>query len=155
MTRRNSNHITGRLKPGRHLEHGFPRIADRRPPNIARRSWELLIYGAVRAERRWSWDEYRGLPREAIRADLHCPPAGSLRNTIWHGVSLDVLLEGGEPLADFAHVECGGGHATDLALRDLIHGKAWVVDVFEGKPLAPEHGGPARLLVPHLDFSQS
>jgi DMSO/TMAO reductase YedYZ molybdopterin-dependent catalytic subunit len=117
--------------------------------------WDFAVYGAVAAERRWSWDEFHALPRESITKDIHCVTSWSKFDTGWEGVSVDAILDGTDLQGGFAVAECDGGYTTNLALDDLTGGKAWVVDVYDGKPLAPEHGGPARLLVPHLYFWKS
>ena len=76
-------------------------------------------------------------------------------DTRWEGVSIDTLLDGVDTAAEFAVAFCDGGYTTNLPLADLRGGQAWVVDTFDGAPLDPQHGGPARLLVPHLYFWKS
>jgi DMSO/TMAO reductase YedYZ molybdopterin-dependent catalytic subunit len=88
----------------------------------------------------------------SVTADIHCVKRWSKLDTVWRGVSLDTLLADIETEADFALVHSFGGYSTSLPLEDLIDGQAWVAYEYEGEELAPEHGGPARLLVPHLYF---
>ena len=76
-------------------------------------------------------------------------------DTHWEGVSVDTLLDGVETAAEFVVAFCDGGYTTNLPLADLTGGKAWVAFGYDGEPLEPEHGGPARLLVPHLYFWKS
>jgi DMSO/TMAO reductase YedYZ molybdopterin-dependent catalytic subunit len=109
----------------------------------------------VANEVRWTWDEFHQLPREAITKDIHCVTSWSKFDTLWEGVSVDELLEGVEPLGAYAMAYSYGGYTTNLAIEDLTDGKAWVVTEHEGEPLPREHGGPARLLVPHLYFWKS
>ena len=90
------------------------------------------------------------LPAESITVDIHCVTRWSKLDTAWRGVSLDTLLADVETDADFALAHSYGGYTTNLPLEDLLDGKAWVAYAYDGEPLAPEHGGPARLLVPHL-----
>jgi DMSO/TMAO reductase YedYZ molybdopterin-dependent catalytic subunit len=109
----------------------------------------------VRDALSWSWQELRGLPRETITVDIHCVTTWSKFDRTWSGVSVDTLLDGARPHRGFVLAFSDGGHTTNIALEDLTGGKAWVVDEYAGEPLEPEHGGPARLLVPHLYFGKS
>jgi DMSO/TMAO reductase YedYZ molybdopterin-dependent catalytic subunit len=90
-----------------------------------------------------------------VRADIHCVTKWSKLDTHWEGVSLDMLLESAEPIGGFLVAHSDGGYTTNLSRGDAAGGRAWVVFSYDGKPLAPEHGGPARLLVPHLYFWKS
>ena len=87
--------------------------------------------------------------------DIHCVTKWTKLGTSWQGVSLDVLLAAVETSARFAVVRSHGGYTTNLPLDDLLGGKAWIVHRYDGEPLQPAHGGPARLLVPHLYFWKS
>ena len=87
--------------------------------------------------------------------DIHCVTRWSKLETQWRGVALDTLLEDVETAADFALVHSYGGYTTNLPLEDLLDGQAWVAFEYDGDALAAEHGGPARLLVPHLYFWKS
>jgi DMSO/TMAO reductase YedYZ molybdopterin-dependent catalytic subunit len=97
----------------------------------------------------------RELPAETITVDLHCVTKWSKLATTWEGVSLDTLLAGVQTGARFALVHAYGGYTTNLPLEDLLDGKAWVAYQYDESELAPEHGGPARMLVPHLYFWKS
>jgi DMSO/TMAO reductase YedYZ molybdopterin-dependent catalytic subunit len=112
--------------------------------------WDLSLDGAAEPARRWSWDEFRALPTETITVDIHCVTSWSMLGTVWEGVSVDRLLDGVELSGAFVLAHCDGGYTTNLPLADVTGGRAWVAYGYDGKPLAPEHGGPARLLVPHL-----
>jgi DMSO/TMAO reductase YedYZ molybdopterin-dependent catalytic subunit len=90
------------------------------------------------------------LPSEPVTTDIHCVTHWSKLGTSWEGVSLDTLLEGVETSASFALAECYGGYSSNLPLADLTDGKAWIAFGYDGGELEAEHGGPARLLVPHL-----
>jgi DMSO/TMAO reductase YedYZ molybdopterin-dependent catalytic subunit len=144
-----------RLPPGQYLERGFPVLSAGPTPRVPTERWDFEVYGAVGNERRWSWDEFHQLPRETITKDIHCVTSWSKFDTGWEGVSVDTILDGLELKGGFAVAECDGGYTTNLQLDDLTGGKAWVVDTYDGAPLPPEHGGPARLLVPHLYFWKS
>ena len=144
-----------RLPPGQYLERGFPVLSAGPTPRVPTERWAFEVYGAVGDEKRWSWDEFHQLPRESITKDIHCVTSWSKFDTGWEGVSIDTILDGVELKGGFAVAECDGGYTTNLQLDDLTGGKAWVVDTYDGGPLPAEHGGPARLLVPHLYFWKS
>jgi DMSO/TMAO reductase YedYZ molybdopterin-dependent catalytic subunit len=98
----------------------------------------------------WSWAELNELPAEEVTVDLHCVTRWSKLGTRWRGVSVDTLLDAVDTAADFALVRSYGGYTTNLPVADLTGGQAWIATTYDGEPLDPEHGGPARLLVPHL-----
>jgi DMSO/TMAO reductase YedYZ molybdopterin-dependent catalytic subunit len=139
-----------RLPPGQYLEPGFPVLTAGPTPHVDPDTWFFEIDGIVAESRRWSWRDFGELPFEEIPCDIHCVTKWSKLDTSFGGVSMDVFLDEVEPLADHAMVHCYGGYTTNLSLGDLSDGQAWVVTHHEGEPLEREHGGPARLLVPHL-----
>ncbi len=119
-------------------------------PRIPLESWQFAITTEAGQQHHWSWLELLALPSQTPTVDLHCVTKWSKLSTSWRGVSLDVLLEEVETAADFALAHSYGGYTTNLPLEDLLDGQAWIVYEYDGAPLPPEHGGPARLLVPHL-----
>jgi len=128
----------------------FPVLSAGPTPQTALDDWSFSIVGEIDEPRRWSWKEFRELPSETFSTDIHCVTKWSKLDTSWTGVSVDRLLEGVDTAADFATVFADGGYTTNLTLDDLRGRQAWVVFEYGGLPLHPEHGGPARLLVPHL-----
>jgi DMSO/TMAO reductase YedYZ molybdopterin-dependent catalytic subunit len=144
-----------RLPPGQYAESGFPVLTAGPTPHIDPVDWQLRIDGMVAKEREWTWEEFRRLPFETVPCDIHCVTKWSKLGTSFGGVSVDTLLEEVEPLGAYATAYSNGGYTTNLALEDLTDGKSWVVIEHEGEPLPREHGGPARLLVPHLYFWKS
>ncbi|GAA4267473.1 molybdopterin-dependent oxidoreductase [Frondihabitans peucedani] len=140
------------LPPGQYLERGFPVLSAGPTPNIKR--WELQV-ATENGARSFSWDDFLALPQEDVATDIHCVTSWSKLGTHWKGVSLDTLFDGLETSHEFAMARSYGGYTTNLPLADLLGGKAWIVHAFEGEPLAPDHGGPARLFVPHLYFWKS
>ncbi|MDC4226638.1 MAG: sulfite oxidase-like oxidoreductase [Candidatus Manganitrophus sp.] len=153
--RRQKSEVNERLPPGQYLERDFPVLSAGPTPHTSLAEWDFSIVGAVDQPKRWSWDEFHTLPRETITRDIHCVTKWSKLDTHWEGVSLDVLLAQIATAAEYVIAFCDGGYTTNLPLEEVTGGKAWVVDTYEGEPLAPEHGGPARLLVPHLYFWKS
>ena len=147
--------LARRIPPGQHLESGFPVLSAGPTPRVSLSEWSFSITGELDAPRRWSWAELRALEPDAVRCDIHCVTSWSKLDTRWEGVSLDVLLADVETEATHVMAFCDGGYETNLALEDITDGKAWLAYGYGGEPLEPEHGGPVRLLVPHLYFWKS
>jgi DMSO/TMAO reductase YedYZ molybdopterin-dependent catalytic subunit len=152
--RRRSQEDTA-LPPGQYLEDGFPVLSAGPTPRTPQEEWDFSIGGEVDEPKRWTWEEFSQLPSEEITKDIHCVTKWSKLGTRWEGVSVDTLLEGVETAAEYVTAFCDGDYTTNLPLEDVTGGKAWVAFAYEGEPLDPEHGGPARLLVPHLYFWKS
>jgi DMSO/TMAO reductase YedYZ molybdopterin-dependent catalytic subunit len=138
------------LPPGQYLTEDFPVLSAGPTPRVPLDRWEFRVTTELDVTRRWTWDEFRSLPAEDFVVDLHCVTRWSKLSTAWRGVSLDVLLAEVDTAADYALVDCYGGYTTNLPMQDLRDGQAWVAFRYDGEDLPPEHGGPARLLVPHL-----
>lgn len=144
-----------RLPPGQYLTEDFPVLAAGPTPRIDPERWSFTVTDETGAETSWSRREFLALPQEQPHVDIHCVTRWSKLDTDWTGVSLDTLLAGVETQAEYALVYSYGGYTTNLPLDDLLDGQAWVVHRYDGAELDPEHGGPARLLVPHLYFWKS
>ncbi|NBE83181.1 molybdopterin-dependent oxidoreductase [Micromonospora sp. NEAU-HG-1] len=143
------------LPPGQYLTEDFPVLSAGPTPKVRPDTWEFVVTTEAGAERRWSWAEFTALPQDTPTVDIHCVTRWSKLATNWQGVSLDVLLDGVDTDAAYALVHSYGGYTTNLPLADLRGGRAWVAHRFDGRDLPAEHGGPARLLVPHLYFWKS
>jgi DMSO/TMAO reductase YedYZ molybdopterin-dependent catalytic subunit len=143
------------LPPGQHLTADFPVLQTGPTPRVDLDDWRLTIRDELGADYNWTWAQLNLLPSERLTVDIHCVTKWSKLNTQWKGVSLDTLFESTNTAAEFALIGSYGGYTTNLPLRDLLGGKAWIVYDYEGAPLSPVHGGPARLLVPHLYFWKS
>lgn len=138
------------LPPGQYLTEDFPVLSAGPTPRIPLDSWEFVVATEAGRQYRWSWPQLMALPSETPTVDLHCVTKWSKLGTTWRGVSLDVLLTEVDTAADYAVAHSYGGYTTNLPLQDLLDGQAWIAYEHDGEPLHPEHGGPARLLVPHL-----
>jgi DMSO/TMAO reductase YedYZ molybdopterin-dependent catalytic subunit len=143
-----------RLPPGQYRTDDFPVLSAGPTPHTPLEAWTFTIV-AGDEEKSWTWDEFRALPSETVTADIHCVTRWSKLDTTWQGVSVDTLLAEVEHDASYVLASCDGGYTTNLPLEDVTGGKAWVAFAYDGEPLDPEHGGPARLLVPHLYFWKS
>ena len=138
------------VPPGQYLTHDFPVLSAGPTPSIRTETWAFTITTETGQQRSWTWRDLTALPSQEPTVDLHCVTRWSKLGTRWRGVSLDVLFTDLESAADYAMVHSYGGYTTNLPLEDLLEGKAWIAYQYEGEPLEPVHGGPARLLVPHL-----
>jgi DMSO/TMAO reductase YedYZ molybdopterin-dependent catalytic subunit len=144
-----------RIPPGQYVTDDFPVLSAGPTPTVDLDDWTFTINGAVDEPATWSWDEFQALPNEQITTDIHCVTKWSKLGTPWRGVSVDTLLENVETAADFVLAFSYGGYTTNLPLADVTEGQAWVAYEYDGQPLEPIHGGPARMLVPHLYFWKS
>ncbi|MGI8448829.1 MAG: sulfite oxidase-like oxidoreductase [Streptosporangiaceae bacterium] len=144
-----------KLPPGQYLVTDFPVLSAGPTPGVDTASWTFSITSEAGLVHSWDWAQFQALPSEEIHVDLHCVTKWSKLGTTWRGVSLDTLLAEAQTSAQYALAHCYGGYTTNLPLADLVDGQAWVAFEYDGRPLAAEHGGPARLLVPHLHLWES
>jgi DMSO/TMAO reductase YedYZ molybdopterin-dependent catalytic subunit len=144
-----------RVPPGQYVTADFPVLSAGPTPRTPLAEWTFAITGSGVKPQSWTWEEFRALPTERVTADIHCVTRWSKLDTTWEGVSVDTLLGQAGSDASFVLAHSDGGYSSNLPLGDLTGGRAWVAFSFGGEPLEEEHGGPARLLVPHLYFWKS
>jgi DMSO/TMAO reductase YedYZ molybdopterin-dependent catalytic subunit len=152
---RRSTADPSRLPPGQYLTKDFPVLSAGPTPQTRLESWDFTIRGAVDNPVSWSWEAFRALPAETFTVDIHCVTKWSKLDTTWTGVPVDTLLDAASTSAEYVTAFCDGGYTTNVPVADLRGGRAWVVYEYDGQALQPVHGGPARLLVPHLYFWKS
>jgi DMSO/TMAO reductase YedYZ molybdopterin-dependent catalytic subunit len=144
-----------RVPPGQYVTDDFPVLSAGPTPHTPLDQWTFEVRGKVDTPAKWSWDEFLALPSDTPTVDIHCVTKWSKLDTQWKGVSIDTLLDGMQTSARYVIAFSDGGYTTNIPLDDLRGGKAWIAYEYDGQPLHPEHGGPARLLVPHLYFWKS
>lgn len=155
--KRPTDGIGERLPPGQYLTEDFPVLSAGPTPRVDLATWRFAVKDGVRPVASWNWEEFNQLPRTKLTRDIHCVTKWSKFNTAWSGVTVDdILAEAGiaAPSA-FTLAHAYDGYTTNVPTDDLVNGKAMVATHFEGQPISPDHGGPARLLVPHLYFWKS
>jgi DMSO/TMAO reductase YedYZ molybdopterin-dependent catalytic subunit len=146
----------GLIPPGQYLVEDFPVLTAGPTPHTPLEKWDFTIVDeAGTMASRWGWAEFQALPAEDITVDIHCVTKWSKLGTTWRGVSVDTLLQNVETSAEYVVAFADGGYTTNLPLADVVDGQAWVAYGYDGEALEDEHGGPARLLVPHLYFWKS
>ncbi|HEV2426930.1 MAG TPA: sulfite oxidase-like oxidoreductase [Acidimicrobiales bacterium] len=143
------------LPPGQYTTNDFPVLSAGPTPRVESDAWRFTITTVSGHQTELTWSELLALPSETPTVDIHCVTRWSKIATSWRGVSVDVVLSGIDVDGAYVMVESYGGYTTNLPLVDIQGGKAWIAYQFEGEPLEPVHGGPARLLVPHLYFWKS
>ena len=143
------------LPPGQYLTHDFPVLSAGPTPRVPLEKWNFSIVTETGEKHSWDWAAFSALPAEEFTVDIHCVTKWSKLGTTWKGVTLDTLFEDVESAADYAMAHSYGGYTTNVPVEDMLDGKAWLVYEFDGEPLHPEHGGPVRLLIPHLYFWKS
>jgi DMSO/TMAO reductase YedYZ molybdopterin-dependent catalytic subunit len=147
-----------RLPPGQYdTGNDWPVLTAEATPKLSTDKWTFEIDGLVEKPVSWTWAEIMALPKSEFMGDIHCVTTWSKLGVSFRGVSVDTLLEAARPLPSASYVLARSttGYTTNLPLADVTNGQAWVVWEYDGKPLARDHGGPARLLVPHLYFWKS
>lgn len=147
-----------RLPPGQYDSGDlWPVLTAEVTPRVDTDRWTMSVDGLVSTPTTWTWAEVQALPQSRFDGDIHCVTTWSLLGTSFAGVDVDLLLEAADPLPEAGYVLATSttGYTTNLPLSDLRAGKAWLAFAHEGRPLSAEHGGPVRLLVPHLYFWKS
>ena len=146
-----------RVPPGQYLTPDFPVLSAGPTPRTSLERWSFEIHGLVGQPSSWSWVDFQRLTSRQFSVDIHCVTKWSKVDTHWEGVSVDTLLYtvGVDPKAAYVTAFCDGGYTTNMPLDDIVNGKAFVAYRYDGAPLEPQHGGPARLVVPHLYFWKS
>ena len=153
--RRQPEGSEGRIPPGQYVTDDFPVLSAGPTPHTPLDQWTFSIRKDGATRRSWTWDEMRALQDETVTADIHCVTRWSKLDTQWQAVSIDTLLDQVDQDASYVLAFCDGGYTTNLPVADVTGGQAWLAFGYDGEPLEPEHGGPARLLVPHLYFWKS
>jgi DMSO/TMAO reductase YedYZ molybdopterin-dependent catalytic subunit len=155
--RRPAADAAARIPPGQHLVADFPVLSAGPTPRVSTADWTFTLKVGPRPVRRWTWDEFNALPMTAVTRDIHCVTTWSKLDTRWEGVLVDDVLAaaGLVPSTGYALAHSYDGYSTNLPAADLLGGRAMIALRYEGLPLEPDHGGPARLLVPHLYFWKS
>ena len=153
--RRQPEGSEGRIPPGQYVTEDFPVLSAGPTPHTPLDQWTFSIRKDGATRRSWTWDEMRALQGETVTADIHCVTRWSKLDTQWQAVSIDTLLDQVDQDASYVLAFCDGGYTTNLPVADVTGGQAWLAFGYDGEPLEPEHGGPARLLVPRLYFWKS
>ncbi|MCW2711989.1 MAG: sulfite oxidase-like oxidoreductase [Marmoricola sp.] len=143
------------LPPGQYLTRDFPVLTAGPTQYVDTADWSFTITTETGDRTTWSWADLMALPSEDIETDIHCVTRWSKLGTRWRGVPVDTVLERIETAADYLMAHSYGGYTTNLPLEDVLDGKAWLAYGYADGPLPAEHGGPLRLLVPHLYFWKS
>lgn len=141
------------VPPGQYIEKGFPVLSAGPTPKVDTATWNFTMEYQGEELGIWNWEDLMALPQTDTHTDIHCVTKWSKLDTDWKGVTIDDFLAAAgidEPPADYVMAWCDGGYTTNLPTADIIDGKAMLAHTFDGQPLDPPHGGPVRLLVPHL-----
>jgi DMSO/TMAO reductase YedYZ molybdopterin-dependent catalytic subunit len=155
--RQSGSSHSDRIPPGQHLVENFPVLSAGPAPRVAVEDWTFTLKIGPRPVKVWNWTEFNALTRTTMTRDIHCVTAWSKLDTKWEGILVDDILADaglGAP-TEFMLAHSFDGYSTNVPRADLTSGKAMIALKYEGEPLSRDHGGPARLLVPHLYFWKS
>jgi DMSO/TMAO reductase YedYZ molybdopterin-dependent catalytic subunit len=146
-----------RLPPGQRLTTGFPVLTYGGTPKIDLATWKFHVWGLVEEELSFTWDEFNALPQTTIVTDIHCVTTWSKFDNEWKGVLFKDLMKEVrvKPEGRFVMQHSYGGYTTNLPLDEMLDDDVILAHTHDGQPLAPEHGGPLRLVVPKLYFWKS
>jgi DMSO/TMAO reductase YedYZ molybdopterin-dependent catalytic subunit len=146
-----------RLPPGQVRTDKWPVLHHGSVPEVDLRTWDLRVFGLVERPVRWTWDEFRALPRVTVRSDIHCVTRWSRFDNTWHGVAFAEVMRHvvAKPDARFAIIHAEQGFTTNLSLAEWIKDDVLFAWQHDGRDLAPEHGWPLRLVVPRHYFWKS
>jgi DMSO/TMAO reductase YedYZ molybdopterin-dependent catalytic subunit len=146
-----------RLPPGQTLTTKWPVLTYGETPRVDLRTWTFRCFGQVEEEVSWTWEEFTQLPQIEVKSDVHCVTRWSRFDNLWKGVAVRELLARikvrPEAVAVMAHAE--QGYTTNVPLADLDADGVLLALEHDGEPLAADHGGPCRLVVPQLYFWKS
>jgi len=157
LGRRRPPEVEKRLPPGQYLVTDFPVLSAGPTPHTPLDRWSFRIEGLVKSPVSWSWSAFQQLPTETVTVDISCVTKWTKLDMKWKGVTIDTLLKSVEvdPAGQYVMAFSDGGYTTNVPLNELTNGQGFVAYEFDDKPLPSEHGGPARLVVPHLYFWKS
>ncbi|WFU22731.1 sulfite oxidase-like oxidoreductase [Bradyrhizobium sp. CB1717] len=146
-----------RLPPGQHLTKDWPVLDLGVMPPVSRERWRLDVYGAVENPVFWTYPEFTAQKQVQFTSDIHCVTTWSRYDNLWEGLATRELLAVCRPREDarFVVLHSYDGYTTNLALEDFAAEDALLAHSWSGQPLTEEHGGPVRLVVPHLYFWKS
>ena len=149
--------VAGRIPPGQHLVDDFPVLSAGPTPYLGTEKWTFTLKVGPKPVKSWTWAEFNALPQTTLVRDIHCVTTWSKLDTSWEGVLVDDILAAAQiaPPTGFVLAHSFDGYSTNVPMEDLKGDKAMVALRYGGKPLEADHGGPARLLVPHLYFWKS
>jgi DMSO/TMAO reductase YedYZ molybdopterin-dependent catalytic subunit len=146
-----------RLPPGQHVVENWPVLTYGGTPKVDVATWELRLFGLVQEEVKLNWEQFTSLPTTPVHTDIHCVTSWSRFDQDFEGVSVPELLRhvNVNPNAGAVMAHCYGGYTTNLLMKDFDREGNLLAYKHGGEPLPAEHGGPVRLLVPHLYFWKS
>jgi len=146
-----------RLPPGQHLVRDWPVLDLGVQPTVRLGHWRLDSFGAVERDRSWDWNGFSALQQEDRLVDIHCVTSWSRYDNRFTGVPTRSFLDAAAPLASarFVVLHSADGYTTNVSLEDFAAEDALLAHRFGGEPLSREHGGPLRLVLPHLYFWKS
>jgi DMSO/TMAO reductase YedYZ molybdopterin-dependent catalytic subunit len=146
-----------RRPPGQRVTEDFPVLDLGIQPNLSTKEWALSAAGQIAAPMKWDWDAFMALPQVTYFNDIHCVTSWSRYDNTWIGVPIREVLKLIQPKETAAAVmlKSYDGYSTNVLMSDLDRDDVFIAHTWNGKPLAREHGGPVRLVVPHLYFWKS
>lgn len=140
-----------RVPPGQHLTNGFPVLTYGDTPQVSRETWQFKVWGLAK-EVTFTWDDFMAMPQSEFTADFHCVTTWSKLDVKWKGVKVTDFMQYVQVDPKAVHVmeHCYGDYTTNIELNDFLRTENFFAHTLFDQPLPAEHGGPLRLVVPHL-----
>ncbi len=157
LTRTSADPSQNRRPPGQRVTEDFPVLDLGIQPSVSQADWTLSVAGQVAHTLKWDWSAFMAQPQVTYHNDIHCVTTWSRYDNAWIGVPMRTLLAEVNPLPSATHLmlKSYDGYSTNLPLADVDRDDVFFAHTWQGQPLAREHGGPVRLVVPHLYFWKS
>lgn len=146
-----SAELRDRVPPGQHLASGFPVLTYGDTPKVSTEEWRFQVWGLAK-KATFTWDDFMAMPQSTFTADFHCVTTWSKLDVQWRGVKVIDFMKQVEVDPRAAHVmqHCYGDYTTNLSLDDFLREENFFAHTLFDQPLPADHGGPMRLVVPHL-----
>jgi DMSO/TMAO reductase YedYZ molybdopterin-dependent catalytic subunit len=143
--------LSDRVPPGQHLTNGFPVLTYGPTPQVSTENWEFKVWGLA-TPKTFTWEDFMAMPQSEFTADFHCVTTWSKLDVKWRGVKVTDFMQHLEVDPKAMHImeHCFGGYTTNIAIDDFVREENFFAHTLFDQPLPPEHGGPMRLVVPHL-----
>jgi DMSO/TMAO reductase YedYZ molybdopterin-dependent catalytic subunit len=146
-----SSDLKDRVPPGQHLASGFPVLTYGQTPTIDTSTWEFRVWGLA-TPKTFTWEDFMAMPQSEFTADFHCVTTWSKLDVKWRGVKVTDFMQQVEVDPKAVHImeHCYGGYTTNISMQDFLREENFFAHTLFDQPLPPDHGGPMRLVVPHL-----
>ncbi|MCG8368272.1 MAG: sulfite oxidase-like oxidoreductase [Pseudanabaenales cyanobacterium] len=143
--------LADRVPPGQHLANGFPVLTYGETPQVSPEEWTFKVWGLAEPKS-LTYQDFMAMSQSDFTADFHCVTTWSKLDVRWTGVKVTDFMAHikVDPKATHIMQHCYGGYTTNISREDFVRSENFFAHTLFGEPLPAEHGGPMRLVIPHL-----